>query len=567
MAVRCGERALTYAALDGAANVLAHRLCDVGVCEGSVVGVRLERDVDVPVAVLGILRCGAAYLPLDPAYPEERLEFMIQDAGARPIVGADGLAVDCDARRADPPSAERDPNALAYVIHTSGSTGRPKGVEVRHRGLSNLVRSIVERPGLREDDVFAAVTTLSFDIAALELLAPLTVGATVDIVERQVSTDGAALARRLAGSGATVMQATPATWRLLLEAGWTASRGFRALCGGETLTVDLATRLIDAGCELWNLYGPTETTIWSTAAQVTRETLERGSDIPIGRPLHNTSVHVLDPGGRLAPPGTPGELYIGGDGVARGYRDRAERTEERFVPDPFASAATARMYRTGDLVRFDRDGVLHYLGRMDDQVKLRGHRIELGEIEAALTSSDSIAQSVVALHTDTSEGPRLDAYVVLARSEVDAGELRAHLQRLLPPVMVPSTFTLLEALPLTANGKVDRRALPAPDRAPLRTSPPPTSEPAATIAAIFGELLGMDPLGADDSFFDHGGHSLLAARACSRLAERLGAEVELRLVFEHPTPASLAARLPGRRPGRSKPAITLLARPGEGKVE
>ncbi|MCC6167284.1 MAG: amino acid adenylation domain-containing protein, partial [Caldilineaceae bacterium] len=393
-----GDEQISYQALEQRANQLAHTLAGLGVGPATRVGIFVERSLDMLVALLGTLKAGATYLPLDPAFPRERLAFMLEDAqaplvltqarllGELPPSAAQTLALDAghdliDRAPHSRPALPLAPDALAYLIYTSGSTGKPKGVQVRHQGVVNFLESMRRRPGMGEDDILAAVTTLSFDIAVLELMLPLIVGGRVVIVPREVAADGPGLASVLAQSGATMMQATPSTWRLLLDAGWTGGAGFKALCGGEAFPWELAKRLLDICGSVWNMYGPTETTIWSTVHHVTRD----DGSVPIGRPIANTQIYILDRHRGPVPTGVPGDLYIGGDGLALGYWQRPELTQERFVPNPFASTPlddgtqpSSRIYQTGDQARYRHDGVIDFLGRNDHQVKLRGFRIELG---------------------------------------------------------------------------------------------------------------------------------------------------------------------------------------------
>jgi amino acid adenylation domain-containing protein len=421
------------------------------------------------------------------------------------------------------------PEDIAYIIYTSGSTGRPNGVAVSHGALANLLGAMRRRPGLRETDILAAVTTVSFDIAALELYLPLVVGARIELVSHDVAADGLALARLLSESKATIMQATPASWRLLIETGWRANRGFRAFCGGESMTRDLADSLLENVDELWNLYGPTETTIWSTAGQV-----ERGAAaISIGQPIANTSVYVLDAVGAPTAIGIPGEICIGGDGVATGYHTNSELTVARFVSDPFAGKPGARMYRTGDLGRWGANGRLYHMGRRDRQVKFRGFRIELGEIEAALQAHPAIARAVVVAQNLTTEQPRLIAYIVYHRAkDLTATEARRHLKRTLPDYMVPSGFITLDTLPLTPNGKIDVRALPDPFKNPAGAGyEPPAPGLEQLIAEVWQELLHVDRVGADDNFFELGGNSLLSLRVITQLEARSGHRLQPRILF------------------------------------
>jgi amino acid adenylation domain-containing protein len=438
-----------------------------------------------------------------------------------------------------------DPGDVAYVIYTSGSTGWPKGVEVPHRAVVNFLTSMAETPGFTAGDVLLAVTTLSFDIAGLELWLPLTVGGRVEVASREEASDGRALAARLAASGVTVLQATPATWRLLLEAGWVNAAGVRLLCGGEALPRELADKLLAGGGTLWNVYGPTETTIWSTVERVTAGP----AAITIGRPIGNTQAYVLDGAGQPVPVGVLGELYLGGDGVALGYRNRPALTAEKFVPDPYGGQAGGRLYRTGDVARWLPDGRLHCLGRVDHQVKVRGFRIEPGEIEAALAAQPAVAHAVVTVQPDPSGESRLVAYVVPHDGgSVTASDLRRELRRTLPDYMVPSVFISLDALPLTANRKVDRRALPpvfASTSASERHIEPSTPAERA-IAEIWQAVLGVDRISADANFFDIGGHSLLAMRVLSRIEDKFGLRLGPRVLMLD-TLAQMAAHCERRR--------------------
>ncbi|MEK8051131.1 amino acid adenylation domain-containing protein [Ideonella sp. DXS22W] len=555
------DQRLGRAELDARANRLARHLRAAGAGRETRVAVHLPRGVDMLVAVLAVLKAGASYVPMDPAYPRERLAGMLDDSGAalrlthaalrdalpvdaaRPVcldTEADAIAAHDSAPGADLPCPAL--GDLAYTIYTSGSTGRPKGVMVEHGALANFLAAMAEAPGCGEDDVLVAVTTLSFDIAGLELYLPLVCGATVVLAPSAVAADGAALARLIDGQGATMVQATPATWRLLLAAGWRSRPGLTMLCGGEALPRELANRLLAGGGALWNLYGPTETTIWSTAGRV-----EPGSaSVPLGRAIANTQLHVLDRHGRPALPGAVGELAIGGAGVARGYWRRDALTAERFVADPFADAPGARMYLTGDAVRRLADGTLEFIGRNDGQVKLRGFRIELGEIEAVLERAPGVAQAVVLLREDRPGDARLVAYVVPAPGgpAPEVASLQRHAAATLPVHMLPSAWVLREAMPLTANGKVDRKALPPPaQRAADAPAQPPATVLEQRIGAIWQQVLGLERVGRDDNFFDLGGHSLGFVQVQAALREATGVEVPVVQLFEHPTVAALAAHL------------------------
>jgi amino acid adenylation domain-containing protein len=557
-----GQR-LTYRELNGRANVLARELRGLGVGPGVLVGIYMERSLELLVSLLGVLKAGGAYVPLDPSYPAERLSYMLEDSGAKVLLTRSSSLGSLPGQRArvlcveaadgtapDPgdPARAGDADELAYVIYTSGSTGRPKGVQVTHRSLVNFLESMRREPGMTSDDALLSVTTLSFDIAGLELYLPLLVGGRVVLASREEAADGERLRRRLVESGASVMQATPATWRLLLESGWAPERRFKVLCGGEALTRDLAERLLQGGSSLWNLYGPTETTIWSALCKVELD----GGPVSVGRPIANTQVHLLDGQGRQVPVGVPGELCIGGEGLARGYWKRPDLTAERFVPDPFGEPGS-RLYRTGDLARFLPDGRLEWLARLDHQVKVRGFRIELGEIEAALARHPAVRQAVVMVREDVAGDARLVAYVVgatngvgedgPARAELGA-RLRSDLLETLPDYMVPTGWLFLEALPLTPNGKVDRKALPRPEaqHAAGAYAAPETATDRA-VAEVWQQVLRVERVGLHDNFFDLGGHSLLLMQVQGQLRRLLEREVPIVDLFRHPTVASLGRHL------------------------
>jgi amino acid adenylation domain-containing protein len=578
--VFAGEE-LSYAELNRRANRLAHYLRGRGVEPESRVGLMLERSVEMLVGVLGVLKAGGAYVPLDPAFPATRLQFMLEDSGLKilltqttlnelvspqraAVVLLNTLQPELAAQSSSNPQGVASAENLAYVIYTSGSTGRPKGVCIQHRAVVNFLDSMSRQPGLTPLDVLLSLTTLSFDIAALELFLPLTVGARVVLGTREVAADGRLLQEALDASRATVLQATPATWRMLLDAGWPGDSGLKILCGGEALPTDLAGKLLKRGSSFWNLYGPTETTVWSTARQI------QAADqlITIGRPIANTQVYLLDPRLKLVPVGVTGELYIGGDGVARGYLNRADLTAERFIPDPFSAAAGARLYRTGDLARYLPDGDIEYLGRADQQVKVRGFRIELGEIEIALSQHPAVKNCVVASRDDeTSGGKQLVAYIVARAASPPIptpADLRAHLRHTLPEHMIPSSFVTLDALPLTPNGKLDRRGLPASDFSGAArtgdTFAPPRTPIEEVIANIWSSVLGLERVGRSDNFFDLGGHSLLATRLVSRLGQTFGVELPLRALFEHPTVGTLAEVIEQARRAGTTPSAPPLER-------
>ncbi len=555
VAVVYEEEELSYEELNGRANRLAHYLRRRGVVAGTLVGVYAERSLELLVGLLGVLKAGAAYLPLDLGWPPERVEFVLREAAVGVVlmqqrlvaelgtVEAQRICLDTEweaiARESEAkPERRTGVTELAYVIYTSGSSGKPKGVEIGQRALTNFLCSVRAEPGLTAADVMLAVTTISFDIAGLELYLPLLVGARVVLASVEAAADGRQLQELIRRSGATVMQGTPATWRLLLEAGWEGKSDLKVLCGGEALTRELAKQLLERSGSLWNLYGPTETTIWSAVGRV------RGSEgaITIGRPLANTQFYLLDGAGRLAPVGVVGELYIGGDGLARGYLQRPELTAESFVPDAFGGQAGGRLYRSGDLARYLANGELEVLGRRDQQVKLRGYRIELSEIETMLRQQEQVRDCVVVAGGESgSVNQRLVAYVV-SEGGVSVAELRQYLQGRMPGYMVPSVFVELAALPMTASGKVDRRALPEPENWGSEESEylAPRTAVEEALAGIWGEVLQVAAVGVNDNFFALGGHSLLATQVLARVRRQLQVEVGLRQLFEQPTVAALA---------------------------
>ncbi|HEX6967968.1 MAG TPA: amino acid adenylation domain-containing protein [Micromonosporaceae bacterium] len=567
-AVTGPDGAVDLAELTARSTRLARLLRAHGVRPDSPVGLCLDRGVALVTGVLGVWRSGAGYLPLDPTLPAERLRYMLADSGTRVVVTERAvrerlkdvldtvpvvLCLDDEPQPAGPvdePPGPPHPDALAYLIYTSGSTGRPKGVAVPHRCLVNLVASFHDDLGLTSADRFAAVTTLSFDISVLELLVPLVSGTPLTIVSSAQAADGAALRQRLIADGVTAMQATPATWRLLLAAGGVPEGLRLRLCGGEALPRDLADALLGDGATLWNCYGPTETTVWSAAAPVA----PAPSVVDLGTPIANTEIYVLDRALQPVPVGVVGEVYIGGHGVVRGYHSRPGLTASRFVPDPFSGRAGARLYATGDLARRRADGRLEFLGRVDHQVKIRGFRIELGEIEETLRAHESIRDVVVTAWNGDSGDTRLVAYAVPTREEDDAAALwallRPWLAARLPAYMVPATLVTLPALPLNANGKTDRNALPEPDwrtgAAVERVAPRDPVE--QVLADIWQQVLGVDEVGVHDNFFRLGGHSLLATQALSRIGAAFEMEVPLRTIFEAPTVAEMAEALIVREP-------------------
>jgi amino acid adenylation domain-containing protein len=554
IAVSMGDHSLTYAELDARSSGLASALRGQGIGRSNVVAVFLERSPEMIIGVLGILKAGAAYLPLDPALPAQRIDFLLADANVPliltqrellntlPATGATVLAVeDVDLLTTDDLSAQPAGDDLAYLIYTSGSTGNPKGTEIPHRALVNLLASMLREPGLSATDTLVSVTTLSFDIATLEVFGPLLCGAKLVIASRDQVIDPEQLADLLDMSDATVMQATPSTWRMLIESGWMGRPRLRMWCGGEALAPDVAEALMARGSELWNLYGPTETTIWSAAHRV------RSGENPvlIGRPIANTQMYILDENFQPVPVGVSGELFIAGDGVARGYRGRPELTASRFLSDPFDSAGARRMYRTGDLARYLPDGQIQLLGRTDHQIKLRGHRIEPGEIESAIERNPSVRQAVVVLDGQGT-GKQLIAYIRYAEVSGDVEQIRSWLRERLPDYMVPAVLMPLDEFPLTPNGKIDRKRLPSPltvARETRNDSIAARNQTEQRLTELWSEALHVDRPGVRDNFFDLGGHSLLLVQIHARLKREFNSNLAVVDLFRYPTIEALASFL------------------------
>ncbi|MCD2462850.1 amino acid adenylation domain-containing protein [Streptomyces sp. MBT42] len=584
-ALVAGRDELTYAELDARANTLARLLVARGVGPESFVGLALPRGTDLVVALLAVLKAGGAYLPLDLDYPADRLEFMVRDArpvcvlttlagapAAPDVRGTETVVLDAPdtlAALADLSSAPLDgPEAPAlsgdhpaYVIHTSGSTGRPKGVVVPHAALANFLRMQAHELAMVPGERLVAVTTISFDIAALELHTPLVSGATVVLADRDTVRDPAALAALVDTHRPAVMQATPSLWHALLEDGRPESLGTtKVLVGGEALPAALAERLTRSAASVTNVYGPTEVTVWATSAVLPPD--HTGTP-DIGLPFWNTRAHVLDSALRPAPDGRPGELYLAGAQLARGYLGRFALTAERFVADPYGPPGS-RMYRTGDLVRRRPDGRIDFLGRADDQVKVRGFRIELGEIESVLTARPEVARAVVVVREDVPGSQLLVGYVTASDGAApDSDALRQASAERLPAYMVPSAVVVLDAFPLTANGKIDRRSLPAPDLAGQAAAGgrAPRDAREEIVTGVFADVLELESVGPDDDFFDLGGHSLLAGRVAARVRGALGTECGVRDVFEARIPAALAERLGTRAESTSRPELTAAVRP------
>lgn len=567
-AVHCGTDSLTYAQLNAYSDDVAKILRHAGIGRGDFVGICIDRSISLPAAVLGVLKSGAAYVPLDPAYPIDRLAYMARDAGLALLMHDGSLPLDvpwpefrCGCIRmpavqdlgltSDPPQSDSDTlqetlsdhTDAAYVIYTSGSSGLPKGVVVSHGAVQNFLRSMAEVPGMTDKDRLLAITTLSFDISVLELLLPLFVGAEIIVATRADQTDAEALGQLITRHCVSVMQGTPSTWRLLIDSGWAGAPQLRALVGGEPLVHDLAIKLLSRCSEVWNMYGPTETTVWSTCHRVEDV---RSARIPIGRPIANTSVWILDDAMNPCPIGVPGEIYIGGDGLAQGYLRQPSLTEQRFrVNSGSRDRRTSRLYRTGDRGRWTEQGVIEHLGRVDLQIKLRGYRVEPGEIETRLLMMESLRDAVV-IASETALGDvRLVAYVVPRGRDADAEAIQAHLRAWLPDYMRPQHIEFVAEIPRLPNGKLNRSALPAPSRisAPVRGLDPPRTDAERALHRIWCDLLGHHSVGICDNFFELGGHSLLAVQMVARIREELHRACSLPMLFRHPTIETLALAL------------------------
>ncbi|MDN3638516.1 amino acid adenylation domain-containing protein [Simiduia curdlanivorans] len=541
IAVVNGDSKLSYVELEQRANQVANYLISQGIKAGDYVAISLTRSVNLLVGLLGVIKTGATYVPLDPDYPNDRLLYMLEQSHASLLVSESGLThslpdyscqrinidIDwpaiaaCESMQMNYPPA----TSLMYVIFTSGSTGLPKGVQISHGAVTNFLTAMALRPGIHSSDKLLAVTTLSFDISVLELFLPLTVGATVVLASKDDTSDGHRLKRLLHEYQVTVMQATPSTWRMLLASGWEGGGDFKALCGGEAFPRDLASALLARAGAVWNMYGPTETTVWSTCYKIDADI----DSIPIGQPIGNTQCYVLNDALKLQPIGVPGELYIGGDGVATGYLGQADLTAQRFIDDMFRpSVVGAKLYRTGDLVRWREDGNLEYLNRVDTQVKIRGFRIELEEIEQILLKLEQVERCVVTVEELSDMDKRLVGYVQFVKDlHLTTSEIRRYLRAHLPEYMVVQHVVDISSMPLTPNGKVDRKALPSPfaQVSEVNEFIAPTSDAEKVLAQIWENAIGIARVSADANFFELGGHSMLALQVRSKIEESFGVQI------------------------------------------
>jgi amino acid adenylation domain-containing protein len=554
-------RQYTYGELDQRSTELALDLVAAGAGPNRAVAVCMERSVDLPMALLAVLKSGSYYVPLDPHNPSQRLRGILEECAPVALLSDTGVApslVDAFEAKSlplfcvDEPRSMKAGNAvlpvaidattLAYTIYTSGTTGKPKGVRITHGALLNLICSMSEAPGIRETDRTLAVAPISFDIATMDMFLPICSGGTLFVASRQDAVDPFRLAHLIREHDITCMQATPATWRMLVTSEWSGQRGLKMITGGEAIPRQLANDLMRVGGELWNCYGPTETTIYSGVIQLKPE----AGIVPVGGPIANTSFYVMDQTGYPLPPGVPGELYIGGKGVSPGYVARPELTADRFIEDRFGTEPGGTVFRTGDLVRIVNGNEFEFFGRLDHQVKLRGFRIELGEIESVLRAHPLIKDAVVVLREDVPGEPRLVAYVIAPGPQLGAAELRAHAAQSLPEYMLPAIIVTLDRYPLSASGKINRRALPPPEALPGQIAPDHPEAAAAQgeletkLLAIFREVLRNDTIGVTDSFFRYGGYSLLTVRLFSRIDRELQVRLPISLLFDAPTVRELA---------------------------
>lgn len=542
------DKQLTYQQVETRSNQIARYLILQGIGAGDLVGICVNRSEQMLVQLYAIAKTGAGYVPLDPAYPADRLQYMCDhsklklvvtqsdlveqvEAFGKPMIVIDSAAEEIDQQSSSPVDCPATPSDISYVIYTSGSTGKPKGVQVPHGAVVNFLYSMKEQPGFTADDSLLAVTTLSFDIAVLELYLPTIFGGKVVIVDSMTAADGNKLAEEVQQHDISLLQATPATWRLMIGAGWEGKSDLKVLCGGEPMPTDLVEPLLARCGQLWNMYGPTETTVWSAVYQIT----DAVAPILIGKPIGNTQIYIMDELGREVPIGCAGEVFIGGAGVTAGYRNRQDLTDERFVANryrnPFADYVSDKIYKTGDLARYRFDGNIEFLRRNDKQVKVRGFRIELGEIESTLKTHPAIEHNVVIVRQDRPGDTRLVAYNILKfDQQATAAELKDHLRATLPYYMIPQNFVMLDAMPQTNNGKIDYNALPAPQVDTGNAGEADDDQDVAApqtpaekfLAGVWSEALETDRIDLNDNFFDIGGHSLLVMKVIAAVKEKTG---------------------------------------------
>ena len=564
IALKFKETVFSYSHLHTRVNQLSHLLMASGIGVGDKIGLCLNRSAEMIICFLAILKAGAAYVPLDPGFPVERLKYMLEDSEAKALITSKDISefsaakqqtiyieeafAAMDSYQTQEPVVAVGGNDLAYVLYTSGSTGKPKGVQIEHHNLVNLLLSIQKEPGMGPDDILLSVTTISFDIFGLELYLPLLCGGTLIIADKDVSRDGRKILDIVRTEKVTILQATPYTWKMLLESGWDAPLPIKVFCGGEALSKKLALQLLPKCAGLWNMYGPTETTIYSLIKKIEYT----DGPITIGRPIDNTTVYILDDGLALQQPGAIGEIAIGGAGVARGYLNRPELNREKFIEAAFEDAPAGKIYRTGDLGKLSAEGEIICLGRVDHQIKIRGFRIETEEIEACLVQLDNIVDAVVVLHTDPIGNQRLVAYVTNEK-EIEPTELKdcihnweQQLSDRLPEYMLPRAYVPLAAFPQTPNGKIDKQALPEPVfKSDLTEYEAAETATEKKLVAIWQKYLGVNNLGIDADFFDLGGHSIIAVQIMVQVEKQLGCLLPISVFFKHPTIRKLARVIDG----------------------
>jgi len=561
-AVTYKNERLSYSELMRSANQFADYLIVNGLKKGDVIGLAIDRSIEMLISMLGLLKAGATYVPIDPSYPKERIEYMLTDSGASILLVSkthsekfQSNAVELIIENIWPqlvnyknetPALLLKGTDIAYILYTSGSTGKPKGVGIMNYNLINLLTSLQVEPGMLPEDRLLAITTISFDIAAVELYLPLITGAELMICDKETTRDGRLLIDVLEEKKITVMQATPATWRMMIDSGWSKKYPLKIFCGGEPMTKDLADNLLDRAATLWNMYGPTETTIYSIIQQINKE----DQQITIGRPVQNTQVYILNEEREVAARGEVGELFIGGDGVAAGYLNQPLLTEERFISNPFSKDPSAKIYQTGDLGKFTDNGEIQYFGRIDQQVKIRGQRVELGEIEIQLSKLSGIKQNVVLAREDIPSNIRLVAYIILDGKESDLSKLTASwkssLKLQLPEHMVPGDFVILKAFPLTPNNKIDKKALPQPlskNHQSGNNENMPQDKTEKMVYDIWSAVLGIKDISTQDDFFELGGHSLLAVKVMAAIEQQTSKRLPLASLFENSTIKKLAKRI------------------------
>jgi len=551
-AVTFNDESLSYKKLNNHANQLAHFLRSIGAGPNTLIGIYLDRSPEMIIGLYGILKSGSAYVPLDPDFPKSRLIYMMEHSDASilltqeslknsiPLKGTNIVCIDSDWNKISGlpisnPECNVTPDDLAYVIYTSGSTGKPKGVQVQHRAVVNYLSSMQTTPGITADDTILAITTISFDISVTELFLPLIVGAKTHILSKSILSDGNLLLQALRSSRSTIMQATPTTWQMLISSGWDTTTNLKVICGGEALPEGLAQMILARTGILWNFYGPTETTVWSTCYKMTASE----SEVLIGQPIANTTTYILDQKMNPTPIGVPGELFIGGAGVTKGYLKRPGLTQQTFIVDQFSDDKNALLYKTGDMALYLPDGNIRLLGRTDHQLKIRGYRVEPGEIESALEKHALVMQAIVIAHSFADGDTRLVSFVVPQKGEkIVEMELRDHLLNILPHYMLPSKFIAIEKMPLTPNKKVDRKALPDPDTDNLEKDQdyvPPRNETEKVIADIWGKILRRSSIDINDSFFSVGGNSILTIQLSVLLQKAFNKEISVTSLFQYPT--------------------------------